>query len=183
MPSQRKPNQSQLLKKLIKNLLNAGRIAVIGVGSPLRGDDVAGVAVTELIRKSKKRPSFLKAFIGCTAPENITGEVIKFLGKKSNGLPHILFVDAAQMDLKPGSVCILETNDIEGTSFSTHVLPLAILISYFQQQIKCKISVIGIQPENTDFGISPSVKVLNAVKSVADDILYAATHGKVLKLQ
>jgi len=134
--------------------------------------------VAEAIRKSKKRPTCLKAFIGCTAPENITGEVKKFLHRAKNEAAHIILVDAAQMDSKPGTIRLLEAKAIEGTSFSTHVLPLPILMAYFQAQINCGISVIGIQPRNTDFGKEPSKEVLLAVPAITKCILLAVPEKK-----
>lgn len=170
---QRKPNQYQLLKNLRRNLLNATRIAVIGVGSELRGDDVAGVLIAKAIQKSKERPANLKAFIGCTAPENITGEVCRYFKKAKGKSAHIILVDAAQMDMQYGSAKILEAEAISGTSFSTHVLPLAILISYFQKQIDCGVSVIGIQPKDTSFDNKPSKEVIHTVDIVSSTIIRA----------
>lgn len=153
-------------------------VAVIGVGSELRGDDIVGVLVAEALQKSKKAPSRLKAFIGCTAPENITGEVKKFLSTVKDEAAHIILIDAAQMNSKPGTIRLLEAEAIQGTSFSTHVLPLPILISYFQRQINCGISVIGIQPKCTDFGKEPSKEVLKAVPIIAREILYSILKTK-----
>jgi len=137
----------------------------------LRGDDIIGVLIAEALHKSKKRPSCLKAFVGCTAPENITGEVKKFLRNAKDDAAHIILVDAAQMDAKPGTIKLLEAEAIKGTSFSTHVLPLPILMSYFQAQINCGVSVIGIQPAHTDFGAEPSKEVLRTVNKVISIII------------
>ena len=173
-------------------MAEARRIAVIGVGSELRGDDIAGVSVARRLIKAPGRPSHLQAFAGCTAPENITGEVIQFLSpvvtrrttSESIFLPdvstladmpgrkaHIILVDAAQMGLEPGLTKILPLEDIEGTSFSTHVLPLAILISYFTTQVDCGVTVIGIQPKYTDFCEKPSPEVRRAITAVSSAIL------------
>jgi len=173
MPSQKKLNlpPSPLLQQLKKSLSKARRIAVIGVGNDLRADDIAGSAIAEAIQKSRKRPSNLQAFIGYSAPENITGEVTKFLAKSKGHAAHIIIVDAADIGLKPGGAKLLEAEAIAGTSFSTHLLPLAILIAYFKNQINCGISVIGIQPKVTTFGKPPSKEILLAIKSVTSAIL------------
>lgn len=129
--------------------------------------------VAKAIQKSKERSANLKAFVGCTAPENITGEVCRYLKKAEGKSAHIILVDAAQMDMQYGSTKILEAEAISGTSFSTHVLPLAILIAYFQKQIDCSISVIGIQPKDTSFGNKPSKEVIHAIDIVASTIIRA----------
>jgi len=97
--------------------------------------------------------------------------VIKFLGKSKGRTAHIIIVDAADMGLKPGEAKLLEAEAIAGTSFSTHLLPLAILISYFRNQIDCGISVVGIQPKVTTFGKPPSKEILLSIRSVTSAII------------
>ena len=69
----------QKLKMQLKQKLeNAGKVAVLGVGSELRGDDVAGIMAAEQIERisrPKTTAPELKVFIGHTAPENLTGEI------------------------------------------------------------------------------------------------------------
>jgi hydrogenase 3 maturation protease len=170
MPSRKRPSRL-LQQNLQKSLLKACRIALIGVGSELRGDDIAGVAVAEKLNKSPRCPSILKAFIGCTAPENITGEVTNFLSKVKGKDGHIIVVDAADMDIEPGAIKLLDPEEITGTTFSTHVLPLAILIDYFKNQLDCGITVIAIQPKSTSFDSKPSPQIKRAINTVTSLIL------------
>jgi len=154
------------LKTLLKDRLQgAKRIAVLGIGSDLRGDDAAGMLIAEHIeayRKKLREARRIKVFFGSTAPESFTGVIKRF------NPTHLLIIDAAEIKKNPGKVVLLDPQMIEGISFSTHSLPLKIMTDYLLTDIKeCHITVIGIQPENLDFGSPLSVSVGKAVRDVA----------------
>ena len=155
-----------LKKVLASHLHNAERIAVIGVGSELRNDDVAGILIAKKIGRCRKklRRSRLKIFIGGTAPENLTGEVIKF------NPTHILIIDSADLNTKPGTAVILDPVRVGGVSFSTHMMPLKMMVDYLEQSLKCRIIIIGIQPQNIKFGGKISRRVESAINSVSSAI-------------
>lgn len=79
-----------LKAKLSQRLKGATRIAVLGVGSDLRGDDAAGLlAVSEFKRqraafsrshgqRARRSHPIVKCFIGGTAPENSLGAIRRF---------------------------------------------------------------------------------------------------------
>jgi hydrogenase 3 maturation protease len=157
-------------KDLIKNLKNriktAKRIAIMGVGSELRADDVAGLIVVRKVqkglagRKTKQKVLLLE---GCTAPENFTGEIIKF---KTN---HLILVDCADISEIPGTISMIDPENVGGVSFSTHMLPLKIIVDYLVASIKCKVTIIGIQPETLDY----SKKITSPVKTSAGQVASA----------
>jgi len=165
------------LTRELKNRLNgAKKIALLGVGSEFRADDAAGMLVAERVEKSTRHKTqdtrkkvTLKTFLGATAPENLTGEIIKF--KPS----HVIIVDTADIKQKPGTVLLLETKDLgEGVSFSTHKLPPKVMMDYFTRLLQCKIMVIGIQPKSIIFGKTVSKEVLSSVKEVSQAIIKAS---------
>lgn len=151
-------------------LRSAHRIAVVGIGSDLRGDDIAGILVIRELRAAagRSRSPGLRLFDGGTAPENLTGEILRY--KPS----HILLIDAADLGLKPGTIKLIEPGNIGGISFSTHVLPLKILADYLARSHDCQVTVLGIQPGRTDFGRTPSREIQQAARRLARDILRAA---------
>ena len=161
----------QSLKRELKaRLKGAKRVAVLGVGSELRGDDIAGILVLEALKKSKKiKPSIrLKTFEGSTAPENLTGEIKVFKPT------HLIIVDTADIGESPGSVLLLRADEVgRGISFSTHKIPPKILIDYFTHSLKCEIIIIGIQPRSIGFGRNMSKAVISSSRSVAGSILKA----------
>jgi hydrogenase maturation protease HycI len=154
-------------------LADAGRVAILGVGSELRGDDAAGILVIKGLggRAVKiRRGTSFKVFNGATAPENITGEVKRFRPT------HIVMVDTVEFGKRPGTVFMLESCEVgPGVSFSTHKLPAKVLIDYLADSLECDISVIGIQPKNLDFGRPVSREVALAVDRIICAIRSAMT--------
>ena len=149
------------LKVLLKDKLNkARRIALLGVGSELRGDDVAGVLVAKSLAAKVKNRKF-KVFLGETAPENLTGEIKKFKPT------HLLIVDAADIGKRSGFVSILCAKDIAGATFSTHRLPVKLIADYLSCSISCDTIVLGIHPESFAFGKLPSQKIKKAAKELS----------------
>jgi hydrogenase 3 maturation protease len=151
-------------KKLRQGLKGEGRLVILGVGNPLKGDDAAGLLCVEQVIKSvpaKARPG-IRIFRTYDVPENYTGKIRKFKPTR------ILIIDAALAGLKPGDVFILEKEKIAIEEISSHKIPLMVLISYLEQSIGCKVTVLGIQAKDLSFGapVTPIVKA--AVKTVAD---------------
>lgn len=162
------------IKKVLQNkLANAKRIAVLGIGSDLRGDDAAGMLAAEDIAKyiTKKPKSRIKVFFGSTAPENLTGEVRKFKPT------HLLIIDTVEIKEKPGTILVLTPEEVgDGVSFSTHKMPAKILAEYFLRLLGCNIIFVGIQPSSIEFGRPPSKQVKSAAREIASairDIIYA----------
>ena len=154
----------ELTKILSQKLENAERVAFLGIGSDLRGDDVAGISVvqqTEKLTKSKTVSLQAAFFIGATAPENLTGEIKKFQPS------HLIIIDSVYSDAPPGQVIVMDVPEIEKVSFFTHKLPIKLMIDYLLQFCKCRVIIIGIQPKDITFGSPVSKEVSQAVKNLS----------------
>lgn len=147
------PHHLHQLEAAARETLASNRsIAVVGIGAELRADDVAGVLVARRIAE-ESLPS-ITGIDGSTAPENVTGEIIG----ASPAL--VVFIDAAEMGLKPGEVRIIPLEEIEGFTFCTHTLPLSVILSYLASSLNATFMVVGIQPKDTSVlgGVSPEVE-------------------------
>jgi len=154
-------------KILKRKLNNARRVAVLGIGSELRGDDIVGLLAAQQIEKTIEGKTTLpevRIFVGETAPENLTGEIKGFQPT------HLIIIDAAELNKKPGHIEIMEPETIGGTSFCTHSLPLKIIIGYLLESFKFQAIIIGIQPKTLTFGAQPTKKVVAAAKHLAETI-------------
>lgn len=146
------------------------RLSLLGVGSELRADDSAGLVIAEnLIKQCEKENKCgindkLQVIYGETAPENFTGDIRKFLPT------HLIVIDAAEMGLEPGSVKIIKKEEIKGVTFSTHVLPLSVMIDYLYNSFKFETIVIGIEPKDMEFGNDVTKEVRTAIDMVSDVI-------------
>jgi hydrogenase 3 maturation protease len=160
-----------LKEKLQSKLKHARKVTVLGVGSELRADDVAGILVTANLKKTCKAAvtaGRLQVLFGATAPENLTGEIKAFKPT------HLIIVDAADTGKKPATVEILKPEDLKGVTFCTHQLPMNIITDYLLKSFKCEIIIIGIQPKTLAFGkpVSRSVeKAAKEISKVIKDIL------------
>ncbi len=150
-------------KTLKLKLQSAQSVALVMVGSDLRADDAAALLVAEELKAlsgAGKVPA--RIFLGHTAPENITGQI------KAYNPTHLVIIDAADMRKKPGSIAVLEADDIALThSFSTHSLPLSMFITYIRQFLACEVAVIAIQPACLDMGVEPSAAVRKSAQKIA----------------
>ncbi len=148
------------LGAFIRETLRNDRVVVLGVGSELCRDDGAG---TYAVNEIKKLPASERLLLLCgeSAPENFTGVIKAFR-------PDVLFIiDAAYMDMPAGSIQLLPYEKAAGLSFSTHMLPLPLMMDYLALECGCRCYVIGIQPENTDQGIGICPRVREGAETLA----------------
>ena len=119
-----------------------GKVAIVGIGNPLKGDDGAGPALVERIR-GKVRALCLDAG---TSPESHAGRVLR------EDPDVILFVDAVHLNLPPGQWRILEKEDIAGGGLTTHNFSPRLLLDFLESQTKATLLLLGIQPGDLTLG-------------------------------
>jgi hydrogenase 3 maturation protease len=146
------------------------KLVILGAGSYLKADDAIGVEIANrLIKKYTEICSpRLRVFCGGTAPENYSGVI------KTFEPDHIIIIDAADLKEIPGTVSDIQAEVISGVSFSTHMLPLKVLIQYLRKEVGCKATVIGIQPLDLTFGSpmsKPAQKAVSQVKKALESAL------------
>lgn len=154
----------ELIKLLEERLGNTERLAILGAGSLLSGDDAAGVLIASRLREKFERDKLPGLLIceGHTAPENFSGEIKRFKPD------HLIVVDAADLKEEPGSALIIEPEIIDGVSFSTHMLPLKVMTEYIKNETGCAITFMGIQNEDVSYGSHMTPKVSLAVDEISD---------------
>jgi hydrogenase 3 maturation protease len=155
---------------LEKFLKDCEKLVIMGVGNEMKGDDGVGIYIVKEIAKRFGKYSndeIIKIneniiLLNCgTVPENFTDVL-----KKENPT-HILIIDAALMNEKIGEIKAINPEDIANVGFSTHALPLSIIIKYIRKSINTKITVIGIEPKIIDFDKPLS----NEIKYCADNFV------------
>jgi hydrogenase 3 maturation protease len=142
----------------------ARRLAVLGVGSELRSDDVAGLLVVRSLARRFRDRIDLLLLEGGTAPENLTGPLACFRPS------HLVVVDCAELDAPPGSIRLVPAGSIGGFSSSTHSLPLNVILDYLGACRACEILVIGIQPKSLEFDGRPTRHARRAARLVASSL-------------
>lgn len=162
------PNSWQASIRLLLNPTTANsRIAILGIGNTFRSDDAAGILVARTLLESRFVQDLETVFVmdAGHAPENGTSQLRRFE-------PDIvLLIDAAEMGEQPGTIRLIEMDEIEGMSASTHTLPLSMLAKYLVLELGCTVTLLGVQPACTDVGEDVHPHVGRAVREIVDCVL------------
>jgi len=138
-------NWQEALKKRLK-----GKVALVACGNPLRSDDGLGPFVAEHLEPAKK----LAVFSCETAPENFISPIVRSKPQV------VVVVDTADLSASPGSVRLVEPEDIIETDFSTHAMSPRLFMSVIEERTRADLLFLAVQPLSTRFGeeLSPEVK-------------------------
>ncbi len=146
------------------------RIAILGVGNELTGDDIAGVLVARGLKAMleaqplpESAPQILVMDAGA-APENFTGKLRRFEPEL------VLWIDAAELGAAVGTVEWFDWQAAEGLSASTHTMPPFMLAKYLIHELGCRVALVGIQPEQLHFDEPPSQAVMTAVQRLTNTL-------------
>lgn len=138
-----------ILEKIDK--IFKGKTIILGIGNVMKGDDGAGpILISRLKGKTKAN------LLDCEeVPENYTQPIIEARPDK------IVIVDAADWNGPAGEIRLIDAEEINNISFSTHDSSLQIFINYLKKLLpNVYIIIIGIQPKRKYFldSLSPEVE-------------------------
>ncbi|MCX7995529.1 MAG: hydrogenase maturation peptidase HycI [candidate division WOR-3 bacterium] len=150
------------LNTIKKEIENAQKICILGVGNTQKGDDGAGPGVIKILQKSLKKENLnnLKLIDCGEIPENFTGDIRKFKPDLT------IIIDACISGRKPGAVYIVNPEKIQPQDFSTHRLPLSMFVKFLEETIPTKVIVIGVEPKNINYGDEISSEVNKAIEEI-----------------
>ena len=141
---------------LLHRLEGARRIALLGIGQPLKGDDAAGVIVARSIahhlRSAKSEE--IAVIMAAGTPESRTAEIRRFFPS------HVLMIDAGTDSQLPGTIFFPNFRKMEPEDITTHRLPLSLLARYLEETVPCEVIIVAIEPATFSTGrkLSPPVK-------------------------
>jgi len=135
------------------------RTVIWGLGNHLRGDDAAGLVLAERL-KERNIPD-TDIFVCETVPENYIAPL------RESEAGKLIIVDAIDMKLPPGATRIMGLEDVVSVSFSSHGLPLDLLLKPFEDGLE--IIVIAIQPADISPGVFLSPPVEAALAELDSD--------------
>ena len=120
------------LRRQIGDLAGDGRVYVLGLGNTDRADDGAGILVALALKE--RFPSF-----SYSEHDGVEGTVLDISEKEEDAT--VLFVDAADMGLEPGSIKVIPKDKIKETEITTHRVAVALMASILERSGK-KAAVI-----------------------------------------
>ena len=154
--SKQKVHRPPWKRALRREMAAAGKVLVLGIGNPDKGDDGAGILVAKALRKALggRARGRVKVLLGYEAPENLTGEIRRF----APGL--VLMIDAVIGPFPAGAVFPVAAGDIPDDGVSTHKISLRMLVAYLETTVGCRVLFLGIQAGRIEMGqaMTPSVE-------------------------
>lgn len=142
------------------------KVAILGIGNELRGDDAAGVIVARELNNACSglpNPSGAGRSLiieAGAAPEAFAGQLRRFAPDL------VIMIDAAQLNEPPGTIRVIEWQDTLGLSASTHSLPLNVIAQYLISELACDVIILGLQAAANDFDTPLSPAMRRAVDEV-----------------
>jgi len=133
----------------------------LGIGNKLRADDGVGSALANRL-KSRLNATVIDAE---EVPENYLGPII------ADNPEVLIILDAASMDAPPGSLAIIETDNIASSGLSTHSASLELFFLVLQSEIQPDTFILGIQPQTMEFGAPMSEPVRKAFVQIEQALL------------
>jgi len=144
------------------------RIAIVGLGNELLGDDGVGV---HAVRELQKAP-----------PENVAVAEVGTRVLSSQQIIEesdiVIAIDAAHADGAPGSIYRFDAEEVESDRLcSLHEMGIVGVFRLMPKESRPKLIVIGVEPEIIDYGmdLSPVVqaalgRVVRAARQTVDEI-------------
>ena len=146
----------------------AGKIVIIGVGNLLLKDEGVGVHVAQNLQK-KGLPSAVEVHDGGVAGIGL----LDFF----HGASKVLLIDAADMNLDPGTVVRFTPEEVvsekSGPRFSAHDVGLLEVLELAKAlgNSPAEVIIFGIQPKEISWGTELSPEVQASVPKVTEAVL------------
>ena len=170
------------LKEQLANAIQ-GKVVVMGIGNPCRGDDAAGSMVAQ------KLSVLWHGHLGHDAlgvrvidaqevPENYVCQVV---GESPDT---VVLIDSVDLESAPGSVALLDKDQVADYWPSTHRMPLSLLMDYLVRETHARIFLMAIQPRHSAFMQPMTGEVHASVASIAgilNDVLEVARRRRALE--
>ena len=130
---------------------------VVGLGSPLMGDDGLGLAALEILRNSWEFEPYVELLDGGTWGMNLLPRI--------ETAKRVLLLDAINAGAAPGSVVVLERDDLPrffSMKLSPHQIDMreVLALPELRGTLPDDIVAIGLQPERVEMSteLSPGVQ-------------------------
>jgi hydrogenase maturation protease len=134
--------------------MGAPRALVIGLGNPIMGDDGLGLAALERLDASRALPDSVELLDGGTWGLNLLHRI--------EDADQVLFLDAVDAGLAPGSAVVLEREELPrllGVKLSPHQIDLreVLALAELRGTLPPVMAAVGMQPESVELrsGLSP----------------------------
>jgi hydrogenase 3 maturation protease len=137
------------------------RVLILGVGNRMRGDDGLG---SRMIARMKGKLNLPMLDAG-DVPENFLGPI------EQARADLVLVIDAADLRASPGDLALLELDQLDGKTVSTHTVNLGLLFKVIPANRRPEALVLAVQPKSTEFGAGLSYEIRTAMEGLESLLL------------
>lgn len=149
-------------ESLISAIEKSSKVIVLGLGSEIRGDEIAPMRIIEKLDRGER---LLSIWAG-TRPENFTGKIIEYAPD------HLLVFMVSKFGGNPGELKLVQIS--EHSEESLHESPLTTMTHYLKEKIDVEVSLLLIEPKNLMIG-ETSEEVKEVTRKIISQIKKATT--------
>ena len=153
------------LRTLLKPPSSNRRVALVGMGHPLRSDDFVGSYVVKTLIEEAKGVVLDNVHL-VDAEDNVEA-LITSIGELRPR--HVIFVDACDMNGRPAEKRLISVAQTTYPFFTTHGIPMKLIAERLLSD--SEVWILAIQPKNTDFGETLSPEIREAADSISSFIM------------
>jgi len=155
-------------------------VLVLGLGNTLLADDGVGIHIIRSLALDPMTPPCMRLIDGGTLGFRLLDQISQAVA--------ILIIDAAQLGCAPGTVRLLDCNELarhvgQTGRISAHEAGLADLLTLARLEgfAPRYLALLGIQPQTVDWGVSLSPAVASAATAACQlAVRTALSWGKML---
>jgi hydrogenase maturation protease len=141
-------------------------VLIIGIGNLLLGDEGIGVHVAYALQK-QKLPDFVEVIDGGTSGADLLDLLC--------GRDKVIFIDAVDADIEPGTIIKMAPDDLAAkteSSLSMHDIGILETLSMTKRldDAPKEVVIIGVKPKD----ISPKIGLTNILASAMPKIMFTA---------
>lgn len=147
------------LRDVLRDRL-VGRVGLVGIGNPDRGDDAVGLRLAEAVRDL----GYAGVILAERTPERWTACLAR------GAFQTVLFLDAVEMGAAPGDVILLDGAEIAARypQVSTHKVSLGTIARLIEADGPTRVFLLGVQPLSVAHGADPSAPVRATLDMLRD---------------
>lgn len=140
----------------------SGKIVILGMGNPLRGDDGVGSYIAKQLQNKLKA-----TIIDCEdKPERYLQQII------FESPDIVLFIDAVNMRVEPGAFALIESKNFDNEIIFTHKSSLKAYTDYINKNTNSQVFILGIQPKSIAFGSNISKIVMETAEVLKNLLIH-----------
>ncbi|MCE7735498.1 MAG: hydrogenase maturation protease [Candidatus Heimdallarchaeota archaeon] len=167
-------SDNYLVDRLNKIMQEYQRIAFIGLGNPIKGDDAVGIYISDKLIETTN--SQIPYILSCYhVPANYLGKIVTY------NPDYLIFLDAIfHPDFSPGDIVIISPSKIKQVdTFTTHYQGYETIIKFLETELGKQLDyiVLGINVTEVKLDDQISIEIENSADVIISSIEKVITHA------